>query len=167
MFSYKYKETGTLSISMIDEYRNEVAYIDYSIYETTLHIIGIERTPHANRRYSSNMHFGTCILNALLKYIIEQGIKITKITGGLSYSDAYNNNWADSIPFYQDFTKYVDDSLNCSLHFCLFDKENYSSEVLLPTDRLERMLFIKEFIQNHINKKYNASFCYMVTHSLK
>lgn len=42
MFSYKYKETGTLSISMIDEYRNEVACIDYSIYETTLHIIGIE-----------------------------------------------------------------------------------------------------------------------------
>lgn len=71
MFSYKYKETGTLSISMIDKYRNEVAYIDYSIYETTLHIIGIERTPHANRIYSSNMHFGTCILNKLLKYIIE------------------------------------------------------------------------------------------------
>lgn len=167
MFFYKYKKTGTLSISMIDEDENEVAYIDYSINEATLHIIGIERTPHANRRYNSNKHFGTCVFNELLRYIIEQEIMITKITGKLSYFDAYNNNWADSIPFYQDFTKYVDHSFDCSLQFHLFNKENYSSEVLLPTDRLERRLFIKEFIKNHIDKKQDASFCYEVTHSLK
>ena len=167
MFSYKYKKTGTLSISMIDEQMNEVAYIDYSINETTLHIIGIERTSYANRRYSSNIHFGTCIFNELLKYIIEQGILITKITGRLSYCDAYNNNWSDSIPFYQNFTKFIEDSLNCSLQFHLFDKENYSSEVLLPMDRAERISFIKEFIQNHIDKKYDASFCYEITNSYK
>ena len=85
--------------------------------------------------------------NELLRYIIEQEIMITKITGKLSYFDAYNNNWADSIPFYQDFTKYVDHSFDCSLQFHLFDKEDYSSEVLLPTDRLERRLFIKRIYQ--------------------
>ena len=62
MFYYEYKDEGARGISMKDENRWEVAYINYSINSDIIYIDGIERTSYASRIYESKYHFGTNIL---------------------------------------------------------------------------------------------------------
>ncbi|MEQ2499249.1 hypothetical protein ACP5WL_29360 [Enterocloster bolteae] len=161
MFYYEYKDEGARGISMKDENRWEVAYINYSINSDIIYIDGIERTSYASRIYESKYHFGTNIFNQLIIHLQEQGVIISKIAGWLSYADI-SNNWRKSIPFYADFVKYIEIQ-SLSLVFHLYDEENYKSEVFLPENRMERELFLNDFIHNHQETETGASFSYDVS----
>lgn len=154
MFTFEYKNYGIYEINMYDKYLFEVASITYNIIGSTIYIDNIQKSTYACRKYGNNYHFGTIIFNELLKYIKNNCYCITDIKGTLSFFDA-ENNWIDSIPFYFNFPNYIDDSLKYKLEFHLFNKDNYTSEILLPID-------IEEFIKEHINTKSDASFCYKI-----
>ena len=161
---FECKHTDAKNYIMFDKTEDkQVAYIIYYVKNKTLHIEHIERTSFARDRYpTKKYYFGTGILNNLLSYLQEERkISIKKITGQLSYFDA-QNNWVNSIPFYDDFPKHIKSLLNYNLKFHLYENEDYTSEVLLSTDRKIRKNEIEEFIENHKNNKKCASFIYCV-----
>lgn len=140
----------------------QVVYVMYTLKGLVLHIKNIEKTAYARRKYESeDYHFGTEMLNHLLFCLENNDIKIEKITGILSWTDS-ENNWKDSIPFYDDFHKHLEKKLEYKLKFHLFENDDYTSEVSLSSDRAVRKLQIEEFICNHNNPRKDASFSYEV-----
>ena len=147
-FRFIYKEQYGLSIEMVDTFNLIVAFIEYERFKDTIKIINIERTSYARRKYSIDYHFGTDILNHLIKYIVFDRKKIVnRIIGDLVYPDAHNKNWLDSIPFYIDFPNYLDKSFKMNISFHLYTKEE-NKELFLPSIRSERKEFIKAMIEN-------------------
>ena len=157
-YIYKnYSET-----ELYDKNGHLVSFIDYSLYDTVLHIINIERSTYARRHYSCDFHFGTDIFNALLLYLEENYIKFEKITGKLSYYDTVNKNWNISIPFYVDFSRYLDIRLPYLLSFHLFSTSNYTHEVEVPSNWIDRYNLIRNFTSEHNISCLGASFCYNI-----
>ncbi len=150
-------------IEMRDNNSHLVSFIEYSLHNSILHIITIERSAYARRCYSCDFHFGTDIFNALLLYLEENNIKIDKITGKLSYYDTVNKNWNISIPFYVDFSCYLDTRLPYVLSFRLFSNSDYTHEIIVPSDWNDRYLFIKDFTAKHNRSCSGASFCYNIS----
>lgn len=148
-------------VEMQDE-KGMLCFIEYTINNSTLHIVNIERTCLSRYRYSYDYHFGTNILNALLLHLYQKDVMINRITGILSYFDTVNNNWHDSIPFYADFSIYLDKRLPYKLRFHLFADASYTNEVDIPSDWNERNTFIKSFTESHNKALASASFCYDV-----
>ena len=159
MFTYTHKNPGCRDISMMDGL-NEVAFINYHIIGTFIHISQFGRTPYAYRTYSSQYHFGTDIMNQMLRESLNPTFHFTKINGRLSYFDAYYGKWLESIPFYADFVKFVDPNLKITLKFHLYQESDYQSEILLPESNKDLLFFLKDFSAIHIKNRKSASFDY-------
>jgi hypothetical protein len=165
MFTYTHKNPGCRDISMMAEL-NEVAFINYHIIGTFVHISQFGRTPYAYRAYSSQYHFGTDIMNQMLRESLNSACYFTKINGRLSHFDAYYGKWLKSIPFYADFVKFVDPNLKITLKFHLYHEPNYQSEILLPESNKDLLFFLKDFSAIHIKNRKSASFDYDIFYSL-
>ena len=163
MCYYDYKDYGAREIRQYEncEYKDELAYICYSIYGRKLKIEDIAKTGYARLHFKNKeKHFGTKIFKALLLHLKERKEYFNTIEGILSASDA-QNNWFTSIPFYYNFPKYIDTKkLKYSLKFHLYDYQY--NEIHLPPNKKDMLKEINKLIKFHENIGKNAYFIFEI-----
>ena len=157
---YESKNTGARGIDGFYN-RDCVITLSYGINNNELVISNIQNLAKFDYDRSVN-HFGTDILNEMLIRLYKNSETFRCIKGKLALADAENKNWLDSIKFYQDFCKWIDKRLDYKLTFHLYDDVECSKEILLPTSREERDLFIEEFTCNHADLEKEACFIYNI-----
>lgn len=156
-FTYEYEYNNPRCIIMNGKEKN-IALIYYSLENDILWIKDIQKTPIGEQYYNNDYHLGTEILNQLLIHLKENGEFFLKIASNLSVSDAIRGYWHKSIPFYMDFNNYKNSKLLYNLEFKLYDNNNLNKEIVVPTDKNERNVFLDNFIEQHIYDNKEASF---------
>lgn len=157
MLQYQTKEDIFFSY---DHAHAELSFLQYALFSTgTLFIRNIEVPTHTKFLYP-DIHHGTELFNQFLLHLQTSTYPFDCIQGLLSWSDAERRNWIRSIPFYDDFHKYKDSALRYDLKFHLYDHDNYTNEIFLPSDSYDRIKFIEIFCQKHLYPPTNASFMY-------
>lgn len=159
MFVFDYKDIPPRYFKLEDNY-GEVSGILYSLNNNVLDITDIKTTTTGKNR-NPNEFLGTKVFNELLIHLKEIGEDFEYITGKLKYMDAMSRLWENSIPFYDDFTKYLEhEKLDYKLKFHLYEDLEMSVEVVLSEDRKQRKEYIKEFQSRHADLKQDARFKY-------
>ena len=143
----------------------EVASVNYALSSGQLHIQAIERTlAGRTSKAVAGRYYGTEVFGILLMHLKRRNECFMYIGGELAVSDAKQNNWKDSIPFYYNLPTFLPHELGYTLKYSLFDsssaKENNQC-IEIPSENtksLEFVSFIQGFTRKHLEKNYCAYF---------
>lgn len=104
--------------------------------------------------YFKKEHLCTELLNSMLFDIFcKWDVIPQRIQGKLAATDSKNGNWKRSIPFYQNFPKYLEKRLPYSLTFSIIDDQGYA----IPAEKYEN---IDQFVDEYEGKELH--FLYIV-----